>query len=125
MKKIKQFSPKKTKLPEFKKKSPYKTMEWVEYRNLFLRHNPKCYACGNRATVVDHLTAWKVDKEKLFLDKPDNFIPLCKLHHDTATGLFDRHSVPKTEEKIKWLQKLREQNNIDIRVKVIDPKIVK
>lgn len=94
-------------------------MEWVEYRNLFLQHNPKCYACGKRATVVDHWKAHKGNMELFW--KPDNFIPLCKLCHDTCTGLFDQFVVPKTEEKIAWLQKKRLENEIDIRVKIVSP----
>lgn len=96
-------------------------MEWTEFRNLFLSHNNKCYSCGTRATVVDHIFAHKGNKELFW--KPDNFIPLCKLCHDTITGLFDRHAVPKTKEKIEWLNKKRAENEITIRVKIVSPKI--
>jgi hypothetical protein len=79
----------------------YDTMEWVEYRNLFLRENPKCYCCGQRSVVVDHVIAFKGDK-KLFWN-PTNYIPLCKSEHDTITALFDRYNPPKTEQKMIWI----------------------
>jgi len=86
---------------------------------MFLSNNPKCYSCGARATVVDHLIPFKNNK-KLFLETPDNFIPLCKPCHDFCTGSFDQFALPKTEEKIKWLQSQRIKNELTFKVKVID-----
>jgi 5-methylcytosine-specific restriction endonuclease McrA len=122
MKKIPQFKPKKgVGTSQFKKKSPYNNVNWVEFRNEFLRINPRCYACGNRATVADHFVAFKGNKELFW--KPDNFIPLCKLCHDTVTGYFDQFAVPKTKEKLEWLNHQRAKNEIDVRVKIVVPKI--
>lgn len=121
MKKIPQFRPKSSGAKKFTKKSPYKTYDWVEFRNLFLQHNPRCYSCGNRATVCDHIVPHKGDNELFW--KSDNIIPLCKLCHDTCTGLFDQFALPKTEEKLEWLYRQRLKNEINIRVKVISPKI--
>lgn len=122
--KPKQFKPAKSGCKAFKKKSKYLTMEWVEYRNAFLAHNPKCYACAARATVVDHLIAWKVNPDELFLKKSDNFLPLCKPCHDYITGKFDAKVVPDTAGKIAWINWKRAQNDISIRVKVVSPKKV-
>lgn len=122
MKKSKQFKPTKaTGTSKFAKKSPYLTLEWTEYRNLFLKYNPRCYVCGERATVVDHIRPFRNNKE-LFLDTPDNFVPLCKIHHDHCTANYDRYTPPKTDEKISWMNKERAINEITIRVKVISPK---
>jgi hypothetical protein len=106
---------------KFSNKKPrmYDTMEWVEFRNRFLGANPKCYACGERSTVVDHYIPHKGD-EKLFWSEL-NFIPLCKKHHDISTGLWDRHTPPKTESKLGWLNMLRLAFNVSIRVVVVSP----
>jgi 5-methylcytosine-specific restriction endonuclease McrA len=117
MKKAKVFSANKTSNKTFTKKRMYDTVEWVEYRNIFLGINPRCYACGKSARVVDH---WKAHKgsEELFW-KVDNFIPLCKEDHDFVTGSFDRHNPPKTEEKLKWLADARLKNDISFKIKVV------
>jgi hypothetical protein len=123
MKKINQFKPKKASgSSTFKKKNPYNNVSWIEFRNLFLAHNPKCYACGERATVTDHFRAHKGNQELMW--KPDNFIPLCKPCHDYCTGSFDQFAVPKTEEKLAWINKKRAERDITIRVKVVTPKII-
>jgi 5-methylcytosine-specific restriction protein A len=122
MKKIGQF---KTKKPSgtsvFKKKNLYNNLNWIEFRNLFLKHNPRCYSCGSKATVLDHYIAHKGNQELFW--KPDNFIPLCKYCHDYCTGSFDQFAVPKTQEKLKWLQSQRMKNDLDFKVKIVSPKI--
>jgi 5-methylcytosine-specific restriction endonuclease McrA len=100
----------------------YQTQNWVEYRNKFLAVNPKCYACGERAVVVDHIVSHKGD-EKLFWDET-NFIPLCKKCHDTITGLFDRHVVANVEGKLKWINAKRLETNTATKVRVVTTKIV-
>lgn len=105
---------------KFTKKRMYDTYDWVEYRNKFLFANPKCYACGGRATVVDHIVAAKND-EKKFWDET-NYIPLCKGDHDVITGLYDRHAIPLTEEKLKWINAKRLETGTAIRVKVVSLK---
>ena len=80
---------------------------WEAYRLKFLALNPECYACGKRATEVDHLTPHQGD-EKLF-KKTDNHIPLCESCHSTVTAKFDmkyRAGNPITD-KIRWLNSRR------------------
>ena len=83
----------------------------------FLQHNPRCYACGDRARVVDHVVSAKGD-EKKFWDIT-NLIPLCKRDHDYITGKFDQFVVPKTEEKMKWIQFKRQETDTSVRVKIV------
>jgi 5-methylcytosine-specific restriction protein A len=95
--------------------------EWESYRESFLRINPECYACGETATVVDHLRPHKGD-ETLF-KKTDNHIPLCAICHNTVTTLFDRNfriGSPITK-KIEWLNRNRAGNRdwVPRRVKVL------
>lgn len=90
---------------------------WTKYRALFLSLNPTCYACGEKATVVDHLVAHKGDKE-LFV-KVDNHIPLCKHHHDTITATFDRKEPPDLEGKLRYLSATRVARGVFSSVKVL------
>ncbi len=92
---------------------------WEKYREDFLSHNRKCYACGEFATVVDHLRPHKGDIELFW--KVDNFIPLCKYHHDKVTGLFDmRFTIGSSlEPKIKFLNGYRFMNDLTFKVKVV------
>jgi 5-methylcytosine-specific restriction endonuclease McrA len=117
MKKSKLFKPTSAGNKKFTKPRMYETLDWVEYRNIFLRENPICYACGNSARVVDHIVAHKGDEELFW--KEDNFMPLCKSCHDIVTGNFDRHNPPKTEEKVKWVSDMRLKNDISCKIKVI------
>jgi len=90
---------------------------WNHYRIVFLKINPRCYACGARATVVDHLVAHKGDKE--LFTKVDNHIPLCKHDHDTITAKFDRVEPPNYQGKLEYLAKRRVQTSTTITVKVL------
>lgn len=118
MKKPKLFSPPRTSgANKFAKESRYKKISWVEYRSVFLKHNPNCYACPERARVVDHIIAHK-DNETLFW-ATTNFMPLCKSCHDTITANFDRYNPPKTEEKMKWVDASRYKHSITTRVKIV------
>lgn len=92
--------------------------KWYNYRKKFLAANPKCYVCGEKATVTDHYIAWKVDKEKYFWNA-ENYIPMCKYHHDYVTGKFDQFRNPLVKEKSEWINKMRKENGIDIKVKII------
>lgn len=91
---------------------------WRIYRFRYLHHNPKCYACGRKATVVDHIVAHKGDEE-LFKNLT-NHAPLCNSCHNYVTGKFDRHNPPLTEEKFKWFQDIRKRNNIKVRITPLD-----
>lgn len=110
---IKRFVPK----DKIKKLDLYNSMDWRNYRFRYIHHNPKCYACPNDSSVVDHVYPHKGDVQ--LFEKNDNHIPLCKPCHDTITGLYDNQVTPNTIEKLKWLKDSREKYQIKVRVKVI------
>ena len=121
---MKQYKPKKAKnLKRFelnKRESSTKRgydAKWSKYRFRFLHHNPKCYCCGQKANVVDHIKSHKGDKD-LFWNE-HNYMPLCSICHNKITGLFDRYENPKLEEKIKWIKKERDRNKINIKIKIV------
>ena len=121
MDKIKKYSPKKFTGKRFSKKKPSARakgydQEWERYRWRFLYHNPTCYVCGKKSTIVDHVVPGRIDG---FFWKVDNYMPLCKHCHDTITGKFDRHTPPKTIEKLTYVKKLREERNLNIKIKVV------
>lgn len=96
--------------------------EWEKYRWRFLYHNPRCYACGrskeDRVTMcVDHILAHKGDQVKFW--DPKNFMPLCSHCHSVVTARFDKFEVPRIKEKMVWIDKTRELNRINIKVKVV------
>jgi len=89
---------------------------WEKYRYKFLYYNPNCYACGQKANTVDHIVAHK-GNQNLFWDVT-NYIPMCHSCHSRVTGMFDKFPVPKTEQKMQWIQRQRELCGVNIRVKV-------
>lgn len=91
--------------------------KWNKYRAKFLAENPRCYSCGTKATVVDHLHTHKGDYQ-LFI-KRDNHIPLCAKCHNTITGLFDRGPVQRLTEKLLWIARNRSRNELSFKVKVL------
>lgn len=117
MKKSPMFSPLKSGNKKFAKKRLHDDRNWTEYSVQFLQHNPKCYACGERARVTDHVVSAKGD-EKKFWDTT-NLIPLCKKCHDVLTATFDRHVVPKTEEKMQWIAAKRVETDTTTKVKIV------
>lgn len=117
MKKATVYKPKTTSNKKFAKKKLHSLASWTEYSIKFLSHNPTCYACGERARVVDHVFTARGDEEKFW--NITNLIPLCKRCHDNVTSLFDRHLVPKTEEKMVWLSRKRVATDTSVRVKVV------
>ena len=118
MKKTNQYKPPKVGAPKYNgKKNRYRQIDWVEYRMKFLKHNPKCYCCGEIARVVDHLEAHKGD-EALF-KKWDNFLPMCKPCHSTITALFDRHAEVNMEGKLRWIARKRSETETTVTVKVV------
>lgn len=123
MKKPKQFSTRINNSKKFvprdrlQKQDLYKTKEWTAYRFRFLHHNPQCYCCPEKSQVVDHIVAHRGDKQ--LFEKNDNHLPLCKLCHDTITGLFDRKDSPDTISKLKWIKEKRELHNLKFKVKVV------
>jgi hypothetical protein len=83
----------------------YTSTEWHKYRKIFLHHNPKCYVCGGKSGVVEHLRPHRGIAE--VFENIKNHIPCCKPCHDTITALFDRHLDWTVEEvfkkKLEWL----------------------
>lgn len=68
---------------------------------------------------MDHLIPHQGDK-KLF-EKLDNHIPLCKLDHDRATGLFDKkyRKGNPIDNKVKWMQMERALRGLTFKIKVL------
>lgn len=95
----------------------YRDPDWKDFSKRFLQVNGRCYSCGHKSEVTDHLVAHK-GSEKLFTQN-DNVIPLCAKCHNTVTALYDRKPVQKYEDKLKWLAKSRERNDLNFKVKVI------
>lgn len=91
--------------------------DWRKYRYRFLHYNPKCYRCGSKSEVVDHLRAHKGD-EKLFRQL-DNHIPLCTKCHNYITAKYDKFKDPKTQEKINDIIETRKLLNVNVRVRVL------
>lgn len=91
--------------------------DWDIYRFRFLHHNPNCYCCGQKATVVDHIKAHKGDNN-LFKNLK-NHMQMCTSCHNYVTGKFDRNNPPLTDEKFQWIAAKREELNISIKIKVL------
>jgi 5-methylcytosine-specific restriction endonuclease McrA len=92
--------------------------DWFKYRDRFLKANPKCYSCGQKSTVVDHLVAHKGDIG--LFEKLDNHLPLCKKCHDTITARFDKDWTPeKFEQKLHFLSAMRVKHSVSTSVKVL------
>ena len=61
----------------------YNSQRWRETSKNFLKMNPYCCKCGNRATVVDHIIPHR-GNEDLFWNE-NNYQPLCDSCHKTKT----------------------------------------
>ena len=92
---------------------------WEKYRTKFLAVNPRCYACGEQATVVDHLVPHQGDL--VLFKKRDNHIPLCKSCHDTITAVHDRRyrAGNPIDRKLLWIANRRALKDLSFRVKVL------
>ncbi len=90
--------------------------KWRQFRFRFLKKNPICFCCPEKATVVDHIEAHKGDDE--LFKKVDNFMPLCKQCHDFITGSFDNKKIQDLKGKMKWVKKMREAYNKNGSIKV-------
>lgn len=93
--------------------------KWEKYREVFLKHNPHCYACGSKATVVDHIIPHQGDS-KLF-EKLDNHLPLCEKCHNTVTAYFDKKFKKggTSKDKIEWMSWQRARLELKTKVKVL------
>lgn len=95
----------------------YASEDWKNFRVRFLKVNSKCYCCGNKSEVCDHLFPHKGNLE--LFEKINNFLPLCVRCHNVATATFDRFAVPKYNDKLNWLARCRDKNWITVKVFVI------
>lgn len=80
----------------------YKTARWKALRLATLSREPLCRMCKESgritvATVVDHNTPHKGDVT-LFHD-PDNLVPLCKPHHDSAKQSQERRGYSRAVDE--------------------------
>jgi len=66
---------------------PYNDPAWKALRAEHLKAHPRCAACGERATAVDHVKAWRGDR-RLFLAR-DNLQSLCRSCHSKKTASED------------------------------------
>ena len=126
MKKPRLFSPshrnnfgKNIRSPRLDETKHYKTVSWTRYRERYLRVNDKCYACGEKSEVVDHVTPHHGDI--VLFEKNDNHIPLCEVCHNRVTALFDRRhrSGDLGLPKLKWLSDQRTARGLTFKVKVL------
>lgn len=108
------------------RQSLYNTPEWKTYRFRFLHYNKNCYACGvskdSAKLIVDHVKVHKSDEELFW--NVSNFIPLCNRCHNTITSLFDKHTVQRLEDKMKWIENKRRETGTTVKVKVVHRKKV-
>ena len=118
-KRAKRFVPKQSEARKHKQ-GMYNTPEWKTYRFRFLHHNPYCYLCMQPSRIVDHIKNHN-GNEELFWNIT-NFMPMCKLCHDTVTGKFDRHVPQLLEEKLKYIENLRKEFNVTVKIKIVEKK---
>lgn len=116
--KSKDFKPTRASGKTFKKKRMYDDHRWTSYSRKFLTVNPHCYVCGAKSEVVDHWQAHKGDAYLFW--SPENMMPMCAMDHNYVTANFDRYAVPKTKDKIAYISERRMENNITIRIKIVN-----
>lgn len=90
---------------------------WERYRRRFLYHNTTCYACGLKATVIDHVQVHRGDRE--LFESLTNHIPLCRSCHSIVTARFDRYEEQLLDDKLEWLQEMRKRFNLKSKVYVL------
>lgn len=103
----------------------HKTEEWKRFSCKYLKLNPECYVCGEKSEVTDHIEPSKGRVE--VFEKDGNFLPLCRMCHNTVTGKFDfRFRVGGSNfPKIKWMNEERTRNEVLKSRGFIRPKFVK
>ena len=72
----------------------YDTALWKRVRIQTLQQYPLCYMCKKEgkiepATIVDHIIGFE-DKHDPLANDPENFVTLCKSHHQSVTVRFDQ-----------------------------------
>lgn len=90
----------------------HKTEEWKRFSCKYLKLNPECYVCGGKSEVTDHIEPSK-GRQDVF-ERDGNFLPLCRVCHNTVTGLFDvRFRIGGSNfAKIKWMNEERQRNQV-------------
>ena len=103
----------------------HKTEEWKRFSCRYLKENPECYTCGEKSQVTDHIEPSK-GRQEVF-ERDGNFLPLCKVCHNTATAKFDVRFVIGTNNyaKVKWLNEERNRNQVLKERTFLKPKFVK
>lgn len=93
-----------------KRQALYQADGWRKFSADFIKENPECYSCGDKASVVDHLVPHQGDLS--LFEKSGNHLPLCVKCHNTVTTKFDRNFKrgDTPTEKIKWLNDNRSMN---------------
>ncbi|WP_089970849.1 HNH endonuclease [Lihuaxuella thermophila] len=71
--------------------------EWAKARQRFLKANPYCVVCGDKATVVDHIVPHKGDRYLFW--QASNWAPMCWSCHSRKTAKYDSGFANK---KIKY-----------------------
>jgi len=74
------------------KQKLYATRRWKKVRHAQLEAHPLCYMCNKEglivaANIVDHIIGFE-DKHDPIAHDPDNFISLCKSHHQMITAKY-------------------------------------
>jgi 5-methylcytosine-specific restriction enzyme A len=120
--KPKKFKPKRAEGKKFVSKertdrqAMYNT-KWIKYRLRFLHHNPQCYCCPNKSSVIDHIVPHK-GRVDFFWDIT-NFIPMCETCHNIVTAKFDKHGSHLVVEKLQWIEKNRKFFSVRVKVKIV------
>lgn len=103
----------------------HKTEEWKRFSCRYLSLNLECYVCGEKSEVTDHVEPSKGRTE--VFERDGNFLPLCRLCHNSVTGRFDfRFRVGGSNcPKIKWMNEERARNEVLKGRGFIRPKFMK
>lgn len=124
MKKIASFHPKgSSEFKAFSNKDRYKYLYdnpyWVRYSREFLANNNKCYRCGSKSEVTDHIEPHKGNPRKFWNE--ENYIPLCSRCHNQATAKFEMKWLGEEslKEKLSWISKNRRVNQLSSRVMLL------
>ena len=91
--------------------------KWYAYRGRFLKHNPRCYMCGMKASVIDHILRARGNME--YFKEPNNHLSLCSSCHGSITQKFDRKEVQDLEGKLAYIKKMREFNKCSVKIKMV------
>ena len=71
----------------------YESNEWRKRRAQFLKKYPRCFICGNPATIADHIVPHRGDLT-LFYDE-SNLQPMCQSCHSRKTLKENNNFHPK------------------------------